>query len=105
MNIEGQKFSKSRNWAIWIPDILERYDPDPIRYYIAMTAPETRDSDWSWDGFVTRNNTELLAAWGNLVNRVLKFACKHFDGTVPDPGELSDDDRAIIAADREPASS
>ncbi len=98
MNIEGQQFSKSRNWAVWIPDILERYDPDPIRYYIAMTAPETRDSDWSWDGFVTRNNTELLAAWGNLVNRVLKFAFKHFDGAVPAPGELSDDDRAIIAA-------
>jgi methionyl-tRNA synthetase len=62
-----------------------------------MTAPETRDSDWSWDGFVTRNNTELLAAWGNLVNRVLKFAFKHFDGVVPDPGELRDDDRAILA--------
>jgi methionyl-tRNA synthetase len=96
MNIEGQQFSKSRNWAVWIPDILERYDPDPIRYYIAMTAPETRDSDWSWDGFVTRNNTELLAAWGNLVNRVLKFAHKHFGGTVPDPGELGAEDRAII---------
>jgi methionyl-tRNA synthetase len=97
MNIEGQQFSKSRNWAVWIPDLLERYDPDPIRYYIAMTAPETRDSDWSWDGFVTRNNTELLAAWGNLVNRVLKFAFKHFDGAVPDPGDLRDDDRAILA--------
>lgn len=96
MNIESQQFSKSRNWAIWIPDILERYHPDQIRYYITMTAPETRDSDWSWDGFVTRNNTELLAAWGNLVNRVLKFAHKHFDGAVPDPGELREMDRAII---------
>jgi len=97
MNIEGQQFSKSRNWAIWVPDILDRYDPDPIRYYIAMTFPETRDSDWSWDGFVTRNNTELLAAWGNLVNRVLKFAHKHFGGTVPDPGTLRDIDREILS--------
>ena len=97
MNVEGRQFSKSRNWAIWMPELLERYDPDSIRYYIAMTAPESRDSDWSWDGFVTRNNTELLAAWGNLVNRVLKFAIKRFDGVVPAPGELNDDDRAILA--------
>ncbi|MBN1681830.1 MAG: methionine--tRNA ligase [Anaerolineae bacterium] len=97
MNIEGKQFSKSRNWAIWMPDILERYAPDAIRYYITMTFPETRDSDWSWDGFVTRNNTELLAAWGNLVNRVLKFTAKHFDGAVPDPGELRDMDREILA--------
>ena len=97
MNIEGQQFSKSRNWAIWVPDILDRYDPDAIRYYIAMTFPESRDSDWSWDGFVTRNNTELLAAWGNLVNRVLKFAHKHFGGAVPDPGALRAMDEEIIA--------
>jgi methionyl-tRNA synthetase len=97
MNVESQPFSKSRNWAIWVPDILERYSPDQVRYYIAMTFPESRDSDWSWDGFVTRNNTELLAAWGNLVNRVLKFNAKHFDGVVPTPGELRDIDRAIIA--------
>jgi len=97
MNIEGQQFSKSRNWAIWVPDILERYDPDQIRYYITMTFPETRDSDWSWAGFVTRNNSELLAAWGNLVNRVLKFAHKHFDGEVPRPGALRATDREILA--------
>jgi methionyl-tRNA synthetase len=96
MNVEGRQFSKSRNWAIWMPDILERYDPDPIRYYIAMTAPETRDSDWSWEGFITRNNGELLAAWGNLVNRVLKFAIKRFDGVVPAPGELDEMDQAIL---------
>ncbi len=97
MNIEGRQFSKSRNWAIWVPDILQRYAPDQIRYYIAVTFPETRDSDWSWQGFVTRNNNELLAAWGNLVNRVLKFAHKHFEGTVPSPGELREIDREILA--------
>jgi methionyl-tRNA synthetase len=96
MNIEGQQFSKSRNWAIWVPDILDRYGPDPIRYYITMTFPETRDSDWSWEGFVNRNNTELLAAWGNLVNRVLTFAHKHFGGAVPDPGDLRDMDQEMI---------
>jgi methionyl-tRNA synthetase len=82
---------------VWVPDILERFDPDAIRYYITMTAPETRDSDWSWEGFFTRNNTELLAAWGNLVNRVLTFAVKHFGGRVPDPRELRPIDRAILA--------
>lgn len=97
MNIEGQQFSKSRNWAIWVPDILERYAADQIRYYIAMTFPETRDSDWSWGGFITRNNAELLAAWGNLVNRVLKFAGKHFNAAVPDPGPLRPIDNEILA--------
>ena len=97
MNIEGKQFSKSRNWAVWLPDILERFDPDPIRYYVAMTMPESRDSDWSWEGFVTRNNTELLAAWGNLVNRVLKFTVKNFDSAVPAPGELDEQDQAILA--------
>jgi len=97
MNIEGQQFSKSRNWAVWLPELLDRYDPDAIRYYVAMTMPESRDSDWSWEGFVTRNNTELLAAWGNLVNRVLKFAARHFEGRVPQPGDLRDIDREILA--------
>lgn len=88
INIEGQKFSKSRNWAIWLPDILERYDPDAIRYYTATAIPEMRDSDYSWDDFLHRNNDELVATWGNLVNRVLSFAYKHWEGVVPDPGEL-----------------
>ena len=97
MNIEGRQFSKSRNWAIWLPDILERYQPDAIRYYVAMTFPETRDSDFTWDGFLSRVNNELVAAWGNLVNRMLGFADKRFDGTVPTPGELTEEDRAILA--------
>jgi methionyl-tRNA synthetase len=97
MNIEGQKFSKSRNWAVWIPDILTRYDPDAIRYCIVAAMPESKDSDWSWAEFVQRNNNELVAAWGNLVNRMLSFARKNFDGVVPTPGDLSDEDKAIIA--------
>jgi methionyl-tRNA synthetase len=99
MNIEGKQFSKSRNWAIWLPDILERYQPDAIRYYVARTFPETADSDFSWEGFYTRVNNELLATWGNLVNRVLGFSYKRFDGAVPqlDLNDLSAEDNALIA--------
>ncbi len=96
MNIEGKQFSKSRNWAIWVPDILERYQPDAVRYYIARTFPESADSDFSWDGFYARVNNELVAAWGNLVNRMLGFAYKRFDGVVPEPGELTDLDKDIL---------
>ncbi|MBK9124962.1 MAG: methionine--tRNA ligase [Chloroflexi bacterium] len=97
MNIEGEKFSKSRNWAIWVPDILERYQPDALRYYVAMTFPESADSDFAWDGFLSRVNGELVAAWGNLVNRMLTFAFKRFDGKVPAYDTLTDLDTEIIA--------
>lgn len=97
MNIEGAQFSKSRNWAIWLPDILDRYQPDAIRYYVASTFPETHDSDFAWDGFFNRVNGELLAAWGNLVNRMLSFAYKRFDGKVPSFDSLTDADKAMIA--------
>lgn len=97
MNIEGKQFSKSRNWAIWVPDILERYQPDAIRYYVARTFPETADSDFAWDGFLSRVNNELVATWGNLVNRMLSFAYRRFNGAVPTPGELTDLDMVIIA--------
>lgn len=96
MNIEGKQFSKSRNWAIWLPDILERYQPDAIRYYIASTLPETKDSDYAWEGFLNRTNSELVAAWGNLVNRMMGFAYKRFDGEVPEYGELNEADQAIL---------
>jgi methionyl-tRNA synthetase len=97
MNIEGQKFSKSRNWAIWVPDILERYQPDALRYYIAASFPETADADFSWENFLQRVNGELVAAWGNLVNRMLTFAYKRFDGKVPTYDALTEADEAIIA--------
>ncbi len=97
MNLEGAQFSKSRNWAVWLPDILERYDPDPIRYYVAAVMPETRDSDFSWEDFVRRNNDELVGTWGNLANRVLSFAYKHWEGRVPEPGELRPIDQELLA--------
>lgn len=97
MNVEGKAFSKSRNWAVWVPDIIGRYDPDAIRYYVATAIPETRDSDFYWSEFFHRNNDELLAAWGNLANRVLSFAYKHWEGRVPDPGELEDEDKQLLS--------
>ena len=96
MNIEGSQLSKSRDWAIWLPDILERFDPDAIRFYITAAMPENRDSEFSWSDFVRRNNGELVAAWGNLANRVLSFTYKHWEGLVPDPGELRDIDRDLL---------
>jgi methionyl-tRNA synthetase len=97
MNVEGAKFSKSRNWAIWLPDVLSRYDADAIRYYVAAAMPEARDSEFAWADFVRRNNDELVATWGNLANRVLSFADKHWDGHVPEPGELRPADRELLA--------
>jgi methionyl-tRNA synthetase len=96
MNVEGAKFSKSRNWAVWLPDILDRYDPDAIRYYVTSVMPETRDSEFSWNDFVRRNNDELVATWGNLANRVLSFAYKHWEGRVPLPGELRPADNELL---------
>lgn len=96
MNLEGKKISGSRNWAVWGLDFLTRYDPDPLRYYLTVNMPESKDTDWSWDGFVRRNNDELVANWGNLVNRVLSFAYKHWDGHVPEPGELRPTDEQIL---------
>ena len=84
MNLEGQKISGSRNWAVWGRDALTRYDPDALRYYLTVNMPENKDSDWDWAEFVARNNNELVATWGNLANRVLSFAYKHWDGHIPD---------------------
>jgi methionyl-tRNA synthetase len=97
MNVQGAKFSKSKNIAVWLPDILQRFDPDAIRYYVASVMPETSDSDFTWEDFVARNNNELVAWWGNLVNRVLKFAYKYWDGVVPDPVELRPMDTDLLA--------
>jgi methionyl-tRNA synthetase len=83
MNLEGQKISGSRNWAVWGRDALTRYDPDALRYYLTVNMPENHDSDWDWKEFVAKNNGELVATWGNLANRVLSFCYKHWDGFVP----------------------
>jgi len=101
MNLEGRKISGSQNWAVWGLDFLERYDPDPLRYILTVNMPETRDSDWDWEEFYLRNNNELVATWGNLVNRVLSFAFKHWNGTVPIPGALRERDLALLQTIRD----
>jgi methionyl-tRNA synthetase len=96
LTLEGQPMSTSRNWAIWVPDYLERYDPDPLRYYLTIAAPEGGDADFSWSEFMRRNNDELVATWGNLANRILNFAYSRFDGQVPAPNELVEADKTIL---------
>lgn len=98
MNLEGRKISGSRRWAIWGLDFLSRYDPDPLRYYLTANMPEYKDTDWDWQDFVSRNNNELVATWGNLAHRVLAFAYKNWEGRVPAPGELRLADREVLAA-------
>ena len=97
LTMEGKKASTSRNVAIWVSDFLGRYEPDPLRYYLTAGGPETQDTDFTWEEFVRRTNDELLANWGNLVNRTLVNAHRNF-GAVPEPGELTDDDRRVVAA-------
>ena len=88
LTLEGRQFSTSRNWAVWLPDYLDSYEPDPLRYVLAATMPETSDSDFSWREYVRRNNDELVATYGNLVHRVLTMSYRNFDGRVPEPGVL-----------------
>ncbi|MED1212071.1 class I tRNA ligase family protein, partial [Bacillus paranthracis] len=83
LTVEKRKLSTSKNWAVWVPDILERYNPDSIRYFLTVNAPENRDTDFSWREFIYSHNSELLGAYGNFVNRTLKFIEKYYDGIVP----------------------
>src|SRR3712207_390599 len=77
LTMEGRKFSSSRQVVIYVRDVLERYGPDALRYYLSIAGPESSDTDFTWDQFVTRNNTELVAGWGNLVNRTLSLVSKN----------------------------
>lgn len=97
LTIEGKKLSTSRNWAVWVPDYLESYDPDPLRYLLSINMPETGDTDFSWREFLRRNNDELVATYGNLANRVLTFTNRNFDGVVPDAGELDSQTNELIS--------
>jgi methionyl-tRNA synthetase len=83
LTIDAKKVSTSRNWAVWMPEYLEKYAPDPLRYVLSANMPETSDTDFSWREYVRRNNDELVATYGNLAHRVLTFTYKNFDGKVP----------------------
>ncbi len=96
LTMEGRKFSSSRNVVIYVRDFLARYDADALRYFIAVAGPENQDTDFTWEQFRRRNNEELVAGWGNLVNRSVSMAAKNV-GAVPTPGELTDADRALLA--------
>ena len=102
LSLESRKFSTSQNWAVWVPDYLDRYDPDPLRYLLSINMPETGDTDFSWNEFVRRNNDELIATYGNLVNRALRFTYRNFDGQVPvDAGPPGDAETALMDAARQ----
>ena len=101
LTLEGRKISTSQGWAIWVKDIVYRYNPDALRYFFIANGPEKRDTDFSWREFVERNNNELLGAYGNLINRVLVFIHKYFEGRVPkgitEP-EITTDTEALFLA-------
>ncbi|MEU4835955.1 methionine--tRNA ligase [Streptosporangium sp. NPDC023615] len=99
LTMEGRKFSSSRQVVIYVRDFLERYDADALRYYIAVAGPENQDTDFTWSEFLNRNNGELVAAWGNLVNRSISMAAKNF-GVIPEAGEFTAADRAMLERSR-----
>ncbi len=98
LNLESRKFSTSQNFAVWLNDYLSEFPPDPLRYCLASISPETKDSDFSWKDFQARNNNELADVLGNFINRTLVFAFKNFDGKVPEPERLSDEDISILTS-------
>jgi len=98
LNLEGDKISTSRNWAVWLNEYLDDFPgkQDVLRYVLTANAPETKDNDFTWADFQARNNNELVAIYGNFVNRALVLTKKYFDGKVPARSELNDYDRATI---------
>ena len=97
LTMEGKKFSSSKAVVIYVRDMLARYQPDALRYFISAAGPENQDSDFTWSEFVRRTNDELVAGWGNLVNRTATLIAKNF-GEIPGAGDLEADDRALLEA-------
>jgi methionyl-tRNA synthetase len=98
LNLEGDKISTSRNWAVWLHEYLRDFPgkQDVLRYVLTANAPETKDNDFTWKDFQTRNNSELVAIYGNFINRALVLTQKFFDGKVPEMGELTDYDKTTL---------
>ncbi|QGF22517.1 methionine--tRNA ligase [Raineyella fluvialis] len=99
LTMSGSKFSSSRGHVIYVGDFLREFGPDALRYFIAVAGPENQDTDFTWEEFVRRNNTELAAQWGNLVNRAVSMAWKNV-GAIPQPGDLQEVDRTLLEASR-----
>lgn len=100
LTMEGKQFSSSRGVVIYVKDVLERYQPDALRYFISIAGPENQDADFTWKEFVRRNNSELVSAWGNLVSRVAAMIAKNF-GEIPACGELEEIDQRLLATVRD----
>ncbi|HEX5534570.1 MAG TPA: methionine--tRNA ligase [Actinomycetales bacterium] len=96
LTMEGGKFSSSRGVVIYVRDMLNRYQPDALRYFISAAGPENQDTDFTWSEFVRRTNDELVAGWGNLVNRTANMIHKNV-GSIPKPGDLTDEDQSLLA--------
>lgn len=97
VTLEGRKISTSQNYAIWAHDLLERYEPDSIRYYFLANGPEKRDADFSWREFVNSHNGELLGAYGNFINRTFAFITRYLDGVVPEKDSDNENQRRIAS--------
>src|SRR6056297_2322446 len=99
LNLEGNKLSTSKNWAVWLHEYLEEFpgQQDVLRYALTANAPETKDNDFTWKDFQARNNNELVAIFGNFINRVVVLTNKYYDGIVPKPGEYSEVDEQVLA--------
>ncbi len=100
LTMEGRKFSSSRSVVIYVRDFLARYDVDALRYYVAIAGPENQDTDFTWSEFVRRNNDELVATWGNLVNRAVSFAARNI-GSIPAAGALTGLDHELLDRSRQ----
>lgn len=100
LNLEGNKLSTSKNWAVWLPDYLKDfpYQQDVLRYTLTANAPETKDNDFTWKDFQARNNNELVAIFGNFINRVVVLTNKYYNGIVPNPSEYTQVDQETLAA-------
>ena len=98
LNLEGNKISTSKNWAVWLHEYLEDFPDkqDVLRYVLTANAPETKDNDFTWKEFQTRNNSELVAIFGNFINRVMVLAQKYYQGKVPSKGELNETDNEVL---------
>lgn len=100
LNLEGNKLSTSKNWAVWLHEYLEEFPDmqDVLRYTLTANAPETKDNDFTWKDFQARNNNELVAIFGNFINRVAVLTQKYYDGTIPEPKELLDQDKQALSS-------
>jgi len=100
LNLEGNKLSTSKNWAVWLPEYLKEFpnQQDVLRYVLTANAPETKDNDFTWKDFQARNNNELVAIFGNSINRVVVLTNKYYNGVEPNPNELSQIDEDTLAA-------